>query len=207
MKLIRKSLHKWIEAAIILVVAILLIIAGANINESGSASQKAVDDISTVIGIVLIVCASLSLIVGVFAAIKIKKNLAVLCAPGAALLALGISLVVDKYAGEIIIIVLRILPYLLIALGGLIIVDSIFNLIKILRSKEKKSALLTIPAFIYGIIALVLGILSVGGNNAIIPENVQVIIVGILLIIYAVIVVTLTFVKLPKAILIVDKEE
>lgn len=201
MELVKRALPKWILAATVLTVGILLIVAGASYNES---SVDAINAISTVMGAVLIAVGGLSLLLGIFATIKIKKNLAVLCAPGTLLVAIGISLVVVQFAGEIILILLRIVPYVLIAIGALIIADSIFNLIKILKTEEKKHAALTVPAFILGAISVILGALSIG-QKPVIKEQAQIIILGILLILYALIIVLLTFVKMPKAIVVIKE--
>lgn len=201
MELVKRALPKWILAATVLTVGILLIVAGASYNES---SVDAINAISTVMGAVLIAVGGLSLLLGIFATIKIKKNLAVLCAPGAMLVAIGVSLVVVQFAGEIILIFLKIVPYVLIALGAIIVADSVFNLVKILKAKEKKSAALTIPAFIVGTVSIILGALSIG-EKPVISDQAQIIILGILLILYALVIVTLTFVKMPKAIVVIKE--
>lgn len=201
MELVKRALPKWILAATVLTVGILLIVAGASYNES---SVDAINAISTVMGAVLIAVGGLSLLLGIFATIKIKKNLAVLCAPGAMLVAIGVSLVVVQFAGEIILIFLKVVPYVLIALGAIIVADSVFNLVKVLKAKEKKCAALTIPAFIVGTVSIILGALSIG-KKPVISDQAQIIILGILLILYALVIVALTFVKMPKAIVVIKE--
>lgn len=207
---IRKSLPKWIEAAIILVVAILLIIAGAEYNKG---SGGAVDAISTVIGIVMLVSGSLSLIVGLVAAKKIGKNVGVLVTPGALLLAIGSAMVIQQFAGTLIAIIIILIPYILIALGAVVLFDATFNCVKAMKKGAGKTALITIPGMIYGIASIVLGILAIvvpsnkPGAEPIIPYSAQIIILGILLVLVAIVVFILSFIKLPKAIMMVEVDK
>ena len=59
MDLIKRSLSRWIQAALILVIGILCIVAGASGNGNPNTAQNATDAISIVIGIVLIVIGAL----------------------------------------------------------------------------------------------------------------------------------------------------
>ena len=68
MKLVRKSLNKWIQAAIMLVVGILVIVAGAQMGK-GSNPSDALNAISLVLGWTLIVICSIVIIAGIFAAV------------------------------------------------------------------------------------------------------------------------------------------
>ena len=95
--------------------------------------------------------------------------------------------------------VLKIVPYLLIAIGALILADAIFRLVLSIKAKTVKETLFAIIiAMIVGAAILVAGILSVRG--LVIPFNAQLIIFGIVLVIVACLQVLFTFVKGPEAV-------
>ena len=143
MLFVKERLSSWIQATIILVVGILCIVAGAAIGGNNlEAAKNTIDAMNIVIGIVLIVVGSLSLILSVLVAVLAKKGFAAVAAPGAILVALGASILVWKYFYNFIDILIKVIPFLLIALGVIVLADAIFTYILALKAKEGKKALL-----------------------------------------------------------------
>lgn len=208
MQFVKERLGKWIQAAIILVVGILCIVAGAVMggNDPISAAD-ALDAISLVLGITLIIVASLSIILAVVVAVLAKKGFAAVAIPGAALLALGISLCVAKYAATLITLLITVVPYLMLTIGAVILLDAIFTFVLAIQAKEMKKAL---PAFIIGalvaVVAIVLGALCVG-NDPVIKFGAQLIVFGIIVVLVAIFQVVTTFVKLPDTVVVVAKKD
>jgi hypothetical protein len=197
MELIKKNLGTWIKAAIILTIGILFIIMGAT--KSAEAASDANTAINVVIGIVLLVVGALALVLAIVAAALAKKGFLAVAVPGALAIALGISILVEKYASGLAVLVLVIVPYLLIAIGALILADAIFRLVLSAKAKTVKETLFAIIiAMIVGAAILVAGILSVRG--LVIPFNAQLIIFGIVLVIVALLQILFTFVKGPEAV-------
>ena len=195
MELVKKNLGIWIKAAIILTVGILFIVMGA---AKGEASGNASDAINIILGIVLIAIGSLSLALGIVAALVAKQSFIAVGIPGGVALALGISLLVVKYATGLVVLVLYIVPYLLIAIGAVILVDAIFKLIFAIKAKTVKDGLFAIiVAMVIGIAILVLGALCIG-NDSVISANAQLVILGVVLILVALLQVLFTFVKGPE---------
>lgn len=202
MELIKRSFAKWIEAAIILVVGILCIVAGALWGESGA--QDAIDGISITLGVVLLIVGGLALVLAIVMGILAKKGFAGAAIPAGFLVAIGISLIAVKYAGSFIVLFLYVLPYILIVLGTIILADGIFNLVMAFMKKGAKIA--PIVSIVLGAVTLVLGCLCIG-NNPVIPTNVQLIVFGIIVVLYAALIVVSTFIKLPDAVVVVVKEK
>ena len=113
MAFVKERLAKWVEGLIILVVGILCIVAGAKMGgDDWNAAADALNGISLVLGIVLIVVGSLALILFILFAVLAKKSFTLMALPAAFLLAIGISLVVVKYAANLIGIIVAVVPYL-----------------------------------------------------------------------------------------------
>ncbi len=198
MDLVKRSLSKWINAAIVLTVGILVIVMGALVGKEGSA--EAAEAISVVLGVVLIVVGAIALALAIVAGILTKLGFAAAGIPAGLVLALGISLVAGKYAAGLITLFLYIIPFLLIVVGAIIIADAVFTMVLAIKAKGKFIA--QIVAIVIGVVALVLGALCVG-NDPVIPQNAQLIVFGIILCIYAAIMVLGTFFKLPAATVVV----
>jgi len=211
MQFVKERLGSWIQAAIILVVGILCIVAGAFLSGSTieilSSANDTLDAISLVLGIVMIVVGSLSLILACVTALLAKKGFAAVAIPGAAVLAIGISLVVAKYAATLIGLLLIVIPYLMICIGAVVLIDAIFNLVMALKAKAVAKAL---PGFVVGLIvaaaAIVLGALCVG-DDPVIKFNVQLIVFGIVVCLAAVFQFLTTLVKLPDVIVIAKQDK
>lgn len=208
MQFVKERLGKWITAAIVLVVGILCIVAGAAMGgKDWEAAQGALDGISLTLGIILIIVGALALVLSIVVAVIARKGFAAVAIPGAVLLAFGISLVVAKYGSTLLFILLTVLPYLLIAIGAVILADAIFNLVMGLVGKNVKAVLVgVIVGMVIGVVAIVLGALCVG-ENPVIAQNVQLIVFGIVVCLLAVLLVVLTFVKLPDAVVVVVKQD
>ncbi|MBR6072322.1 MAG: hypothetical protein IKP77_05785 [Acholeplasmatales bacterium] len=185
MELVRKSISKWIVSAVVLVIGILCIVAGA---ASGETSVDAYTGISMTLGITLLVIAGLSLLVALIATILSRGKVAFITtgAASAATLATGIFFVVDKNLGSTLIwIFLNYVPYFLLSVGGIIAVDGILVLVFGFANKDSKNAIITaVFEFIMAAIVIVLGALMVG-NDPVISKSAQIIIFGIVLIIYS----------------------
>ena len=200
MDLVKKSLSKWIQAAIILTVGILCIIAGANTDTSA----KAADTISIVIGIVLVIIGALSVILTVLIGILAKKSFAGNAIAGGFALAIGISLLCNHYAMGLIGLLIYVIPFILIVLGSIILADGVYLLVRgILAKKVGEILVASIVIMIIGLTALVLGILCVNGN--VISGNIQCVVFGIVVSFIALMMVLLTFVRLPDAVVTVVK--
>ena len=145
MSFVRERLGKWIEAAIILVVGILCIVAGAKLGGNDwNAAKDALNGISTTLGIVLIVVGSLSVALGILVACLAKKGFLPVALPGGVLLAFGISLLVKPYAADFIFLFLYVLPFLLICVGAVILGEAIFDLVFGILGKKVKDVLVLV---------------------------------------------------------------
>lgn len=206
MSFVKQNLGKWIIAVIILVCGILCIVAGAKLGSNNPLDAKdALDAVSNVLGTVLIVVGALALCLAIFVAFYAQKGFGVLAMPGALVLALGISLVVAKYAGTLIWLLLTVVPYLMIAFGAVILVDAILNLVKAVKANKVKACLLgLVVAFVIAIAAIVLGALCIG-EDPVIANGTQLIVFGIIVCLIGALKILTTFVKLPDTVVIVSK--
>lgn len=196
MELIKKNLGTWIKAAVILTIGILFIIMGAAKPEASAEANQA---ISIIVGIVLLVVGILSLALAIVAAALAKKGFLAVAVPGAIAIALGVSILVARYVAELVGLIIFIVPYILIAIGALIVADAIFRMVLSAKAKTIKDTLFAIiMAIVIGLIVLTLGILCV--NGWVISGDVQFVILGIVLIVVACLQVLFTFVKGPEAV-------
>lgn len=203
MDLVKRSISKWISAAIILTIGILVIVMGALNGKEGT--PEAAEAISIVLGIVLIVVGSLALVLAIVGGVLAKTGFLAGGIVAGVTLALGISLVAGTYAASLISLFLYIIPFLLIVMGAIIIADAIYGLVLAIKGKSKFIA--QIISIVIGAVALIIGCLCVG-NDPVIPQNAQLIVFGIVLCLYAVVIVLGTFFKLPTAtVVVVAKEE
>ena len=208
MQFVKERLGKWIAAAIIITVGILCIVAGAAMgNNDIETARGTLDAISVVIGIILIVVGSLSVCVAIIAGLVAKRGFAALAIPGGFLLAIGISLVVAKYAASLIALLLTVIPYVLIVIGAIILLDAIYTLVRAIMVKEVKAALLSIIiGVILGVGAIVLGALCIG-TDPVIKYGVQLIVFGIIVVLEGLFQVLSTFIRLPDAVVVVTAEK
>ena len=210
MEFVKERLSKWIQAAIILVVGILCIVAGAKLGsnslEAIASAQDVLDGISLTLGIVMIVVGSLSLVLAFIVVILAKQGFAAVAVPGATLLAIGISLVVIKYAYTFIDLLLKVTPYLLIAMGAVVLIDAVFTLLRAVKAKEAKAAIIGfVFAFIVAAVAIVLGALCIG-DDPVIKYGVQLIVFGIIVTLVGLLKFLVTFIKLPDTVVVVAKK-
>ena len=208
MQFVRERLGKWITAAIVITVGILCIVAGAAMGGNDiSAASDSLDAISMVIGIILIIVGSLSTCLAILAGVLAKKSFAAVALPGAFLLAIGISLVVAKYAASLIGLLLLVVPYLLIALGAVVLLDAIVTLVRAIIGKNAGKVIVAfIVAAIIGVGAIVLGALCIG-KDPVIKYGVQLIVFGIIVVLEGLFQVLTTFVKLPDTVVVVATEK
>lgn len=210
MQFVKERLGKWITAAIILVVGILCIVAGAIMAGKESDPTDAINAISVVLGVVLIIVGALSLVLAIVAGVLAKKGFASVAIPGAVLLALGISMVVAKYAYGLINLLLIVIPYLLLCIGAVVLADAIFTFVLAIKAKAVKSALVAfIVAVVIAAVAITLGALCIG-DDPVIKYSAQLIVFGIMVCLVACLQVLLTFVKLPDtvvAVVTVEKKD
>ena len=211
MVFVKERLGKWIQAAIILVVGILCIVAGAKLSgdslEAIATAQDTLDGISLTIGIVMIVFGALSLILAIIFGVMVGKGFAAVGALGAILLAIGVSLVVVKYAYTFIDLLLKVVPYLLIAMGAVVLIDACITLVKAISAKQAKG---TIIAFVCALLiaagAIVLGALCIG-DDPVIKYGVQLIVFGIIVCLVGLFQFLGTFIKVPDTVVVVSKKE
>ena len=185
MKNLTKSLSALISSIIVLVVGILCIVAGA---ASGETAANAYEGISLTLGISLIVASGLVLLLTLIAVIMSKgKTTFGPVAIGVSLtLALGIFFVSYKNLGsELIWLFLNFVPFVLIVVGSIIIADAIINLIIGVTRKELPQALIpSIVSIVLGAVSVLFGALMVG-DSPVISKEAQLIIFGIIIVIYA----------------------
>ena len=155
----------------------------------------------------MIVVGSLSLILAFLTIYLTKgKGFAAAALPGAGMLAVGVSLVVVKYAFTLISLIITVVPYVLIAVGAVIFLDACFTLIRAIKAKQAKAVLVSvICAFIVATGAIVIGALCVG-ENPVIKANVQLIVFGIIVTLVGALEFLATFVKMPDAVIVVEKK-
>ena len=111
-----------------------------------------------------------------------------------------------KYAYFFIELLLRVVPFLLIALGAVIFVDAIINLVKAIRAKKAKDVLVgVIVAIVVAVAAIALGFLCIG-NEPVIKFGAQLIVFGIMVALAGALEFLLTFVKLPDTVIVVEKK-
>ena len=175
MLLIKKYLTKVIEAAILLTLGILIIIAGA-----GDAS--AADTVSTIIGVVACVIGGLTLVLLAIVGIKSKASFAAVAVSSAALIGVGISLFVHPWVMSLVDLLIYVIPYVLITIGAVVILDGVLLLVRAVKGKG-----LVLPAclsIVTGAVALTFGCLCVG-DNPVIKGSTQLIIFGIIIVVLA----------------------
>lgn len=135
---------------------------------------------SIIIGIGILVL-GLGLLASSF--IETKKLVSGGAIAGGAIIAFGIMFMIDKLAG----IIFAYIPYFLIALGALFLLDAI-----ILIATTKKASTRFYIELVIGVIALVLGILLICVNGF---ADYASIVFGVILILYAVYLCVTVFVK------------
>ena len=198
MELVKKNIGKWISALVILVVGILCIVAAA---ASGEASASAYEGISITLGIALLVVASLVIVLACVATIitKGETKFGEAAIGSSITLALGIFFIANKgRGGELIWLFLNFVPYVLIVVGSIIVLDAILNIIFAIIKKQLKVAIIAaVISLIVGVVAIVLGCLMIG-NDPLISKDAQLIIFGIILIIYAALICLATFSIIPS---------
>lgn len=215
MEFVKKSINKWIEAALILTIGILIVVAGAQLGnttinwESGTVnnpSEDALNAISLVLGIAFIAIGSLVIIAALVAAIFNHKGFAAAASGAGMTLAIGIWLVVARTAAQMLMLLLGFVPYALIVVGSVMLVDAAFILVNGIREKAMKKA---IPAFVVGLVvsaaSIVLGALCLAKNSkgdTIITQGAQLIIFGVILIVYAAYLVLATFVPTVEVVVV-----
>ena len=208
MELVKRSLSTWVNAAILLTVGILIIVSGALLGNNSLAdlgnAKDTLDAISMVLGIVLLVVGGIALIFAICVSILAKKSFLAASLAAGVVVALGISLVVLKYAASVIMLLVGILPYLLLVLGALVAADGIYNLVRSIKAKA--SFIAPIFEIVLGAAAIVLGALCVG-EDPVIAQNVQLIVFGIVVVLEACLMVLSTFVKTPDVVIIATKKE
>ena len=200
MELIKKSLGRWISAAIVLVIGILCIVAGAQFNDLNGSAGDTVNAISMVLGISFIVVGSLGILRAIIGALITKEGFAAAATTGGTSLALGIWFVCVKTAFSLISLAISFVPYVLIVLGAVMAVDTVFLIVKGIQEKRMKQGLASIiVGAIIAAACIVLGCLCIG-DDPVIQGGTQLIIFGIILIIYAVFMVLSTFFAIPVTI-------
>ena len=211
MNFVKERLGKWISAAIIIVVGILCIVAGAKLSDNSlealASAQDTLDGISLTLGITMIVVGALSLVAAIILTVMVRKGFALVGTPGAMLLAVGISLVVAKYAFTLISILITVVPYLLIAMGAVVLVEVVFTLVNAIKAKQVKGAIVgVIVGCIIALAAIVLGALCIG-DDPVIKQNVQLIVFGIVVTLVGLFQLLGTFIKMPETVVVVAKSE
>ncbi len=199
MDFVKNNIAKWASALVVLVVGILCIVAGA---ASGEAQANAYDGISITLGVSLLIVAGIVLVLAFVATILSKGEAEFLVAAIAVsiTLALGIFFIANKsLGGQLIWIFLNFIPYVLLVVGSIIVVDAILKLIFGLVKKQNVKVIIIacVFALVLAAIAIILGALMVG-NDPVISKNAQLIVFGIVLIIFGAFAILATLISLPK---------
>lgn len=206
MELIKKFLSKWIIHILTFVVGILSIIAGAELGgrswDSINSSIASMHVISMVLGITLIVVASISLLASFVLMVLLRKSLLSSGIVSGILLSFGIWFVAYDTAGDLIILTVALIPFIMIVLGTLFLIDCIHELILSIRYKETAGNPMSIViSLILAVATIVIGILCYvtnGSGQTIIPRNVQIIILGVILCLESLFQFLGSFVAVPK---------
>lgn len=204
MEFVKKSIGTWITAAIVMVIGILCIVAGAQFSNASSGVSDTVNAMSITLGIAFIVVGSLGVILALAGSIFAKKGFASGVGVAGIALAIGIWFVVEKTAFGLIELLLGFVPYVLVVIGGILFIDSTFKLVSAIMEKNIKHALASvIVGYIIAAAAIVLGALCLAD---VISGGAQLIIFGILVTIYGIFMVLGTFINIPTTVVIVEKE-
>lgn len=197
MDFVKNNIAKWASALVLLIVGILCIVAGA---ASGEAKANAYEGISITLGVALLVVAGLVLVLALVATIM-SKGEAKFLIPAIAVsvtLALGIFFVANKgLGGELIWLFLNFVPYVLIVVGSVIVVDAILTLIFAIVKKNniKANVIAAVFTIILAGVSILLGALMIG-DDPVIKKETQLIIFGIILILFALLGALATFIGL-----------
>lgn len=219
MELIKKSLSKWIEAVLVLVVGILVIVAGAQMGNTsmdalinGNGSAETIKSISLVLGWSFIVIGSTGILGALISSIFAKADFAPAAIVSGVTLAIGIWLVVRQEAGKLMFVLIGFVPFVMIVVGAVLAAHAAFLVVNGIRYKiVKRSLPAAIGGFAIAVVSIVLGslcIATVENGNTIIPSNVQLIIFGVILLVFALFLILATFISTPFiTVVAVDKGE
>ena len=188
MVLIKKYLTKIIEAAILLTLGILIILAGAGDGHSANT-------VSTIIGVVACIVGGLTLVLLAIIGIRSRASFAAVAVSSASLLGVGISLFVNPWVMSLVTLLIFVIPYVLITVGAVIILDGVLVLFRAIKGKG-----LVLPAclsIVSGVAALVFGCLCVG-DNPVIKGSTQLIIFGIIIVVLAAVALLTTLANAAK---------
>ena len=204
MAFLKKNFNNLIYAVVLAVVGVLCIIADTA--ESAGTRVDAFKAISTTVGIVFIVIASLALIFSILASFLAKKSALASALGSALVLGMGLFFVLNTdTAGTLILYFIALVPYLLICGGALLILHGIFSLIFGFVNKAVKEGLISgIASILIGGVTMLLGFLTVG-NDPVIEK--QLMIFGIIVILMAVFSIVSCFTQIPTAVVVVKKDE
>ncbi len=199
MDFLKKNFKNLIFAIVTLIIGILCIIADAA-NSSG-----AFEGISITIGVTLIIVASLALLAALIASILSKKALLGTSVGAGTLLGTGIFFVSDKLVGGLLIeYLIKLIPFILIVTGCIIIVDAILTLVfGFVNKNVKESVISFVVSAIVGGVTLLLGILTIG-NDPVIEK--QLLIFGIIVVLMSILLVLSCFLNVSSTIVVVNKK-
>ena len=205
---LQKKITACLMAAITIVIGVLCIIANASANNgSYSDASDAYANISIVVGVVLIVLAAIGIIVPLVLAILARVGA---FAKGevissGVLLAAGIFCVSNKsVVGDLIVLFLNFIPYVLIVVGSIIAVDAILEFVFAIINKQLKAGVaIFVVKLVVAAIAIVLGALAMGDNWV---GNNKLLIFGIVLIIAGALQALSAFVS-PTILVVANKKE
>ena len=206
MEIIKKFLSRWIINVLTFVVGILSIVAGAELGgkswDSAMSSADTLHTISMVLGITLIVVSSLSLLLSFVMMLVVRKSLSSSGIVSAVLLSAGIWFVVYDTAGSLIVLTVTLIPFFLIVIGAMYLVDIIHSIGLNLKYKEVAKDWISLGLMaLLAVISIIIGALCIGTNQSgqtIIPRNVQIIILGVILSLEALFHFLSSFISIPK---------
>jgi len=202
MKFIKENFSKILTACVLIIIGILCIIADV---ASAEASLDAYKGISITIGVVFIVLSSIVIIFALIGSIMDKTSILLSLIPNALLLGAGIFFVSnDTVAGSLILYFLALIPFLLLALGGFILVDAILNLVFAIINKQVNKVLpLIIVEFVISAITVALGALTIGTDPVI---KKQLLIFGIIVVLFGAYTFANCFIKTKTVVLIKNEK-
>jgi hypothetical protein len=198
MQVIRQHFSRFITATILFLIGLICFFSGIILVIDTSETIYTVNALLLFVGIPIILVSSfviLASLLNAFITTNEQSFAGATIGAGAALGA-GIFIVANKNAGSLILSFVDYLPYFVIVEGLILLIDSAFNYVYGYRIKRNKPALYTvIIELAVSVIALTLGFLSL----YYLDEEVQLIIFGIVLMLYAIFVILQCYSIVPSS--------
>jgi hypothetical protein len=196
MEFIKKNLSKLITAILLSLIGLLCLIAGSIMHIDSATTTKTIEGLLYVLGVPIIIVSTIILLISLINAFITtnEQSFSLGAISSGAALAAGIFIIASNDSATLIYSFISYVPYFLMVEGAILFIDSIFNFYFGYVTKKNKPALYAfITEITTAITALVIGIISI----SFISKEIQLIIFGGLLILYALFLVLGTLSILP----------